>query len=256
LAKMMYEVSDKTKKGKDGSTIWMVKGPAFRFDLWHEVDIIDDIARAYGFNNFELTVPNVSTIGGVLTKSRVREEIAEVLVGLGFLETYTFSITNEEAQYDSLRLDRKNELYIPIANGNENQTMLRTRLLPEQLKCLVHNRSRPLPQKIFEGAFVTLPDKESDVGARNELRLSALMTDKIVTFTEIRQVLEQVLRTRGVSAEFKPLTTPYFLEGRGAEVFLDGQSIGVVGEIHPEILGNFGLTAPVGAFEITLEGLF
>lgn len=255
LSRMMYEVSDKTAESKDGSTVWTVEAPAFRFDLWHEVDIIDDIARAYGFNNFELTVPNISTIGGVLTRSRVREEIAEILLGLGFLETYTFAITNEESQYDNLRLDRDRESFIPIANGNENQTMLRTRLLPEQLKCLVHNRSRPLPQKIFEGAFVTLPDDDSDVRARNELRLSALMTDKVVTFTEIRQVLEHVFRSRGVDAEFRPVTTPYFLEGRSAEVFIDGKPIGVVGELHPEVLENFGIVTPVGAFEISLDAL-
>ncbi|MFW6378662.1 MAG: phenylalanine--tRNA ligase subunit beta [Nanoarchaeota archaeon] len=256
LLKMMYDVHDKTTTDKDGNMIWTVDVPPFRFDVWHEVDIIDDIGRAYGFNNFRMTVPEVSSIGGVLDSSRIREEIAEILVGLGFLETYTFAITTERDQHDTILIDSEDESYVPIANGNESQTMLRTRLLPELLKSLSHNRSRPLPQQIFEGAFVTIPDETADVASREELRLSAMRIDKTVTFTEIRQVLEQVLRTRAITPTFKAVDKPYFLEGRSAEVFIDDEYVGVVGELHPQVLANAGLSNPVGAFEISLEQLF
>ncbi|MGM5480544.1 MAG: phenylalanine--tRNA ligase subunit beta [Nanobdellota archaeon] len=251
LSKMMYEVTSISTTSDD--TIYELKAPCFRFDLWHEVDIMDDIARAYGFNNFVLSTPRVPGIGSELTHSRKREELARILVGLGFLETFTFAISNENTQFESLGLDSKKESYVPIANGNENQTLLRTRLLPELLKSISHNRSKTLPQHIFEGAFVTLPDKHKDVTARNELHLSALITDNKVTFTQIRQVLEAVLRSMNEVITFEPITTPYFIEGRSAKVLFDGKSIGEVGELHPKTLEHFGLQAPVGAFEISLE---
>lgn len=255
LSRMMYTVKDSVKDER-GELTWAVEAPPFRSDICHEVDIIDDIARAHGFNNFTSGHPDIPGIGGMLDKSRIREEIASEMVGLGFLETFTFSITEETSQFKNMRIEPAEESYVPIANGNENQTMLRTRLIHEQLKCLANNRSRPLPQRIFEAAFVTLPDEKRDVKAKNELRLSGLMTDKVVTFTEIRQVLEHVLRTRGITAEFRPVSKPYYMQGRAAEVLIENVSVGYVGELHPEVLENFGLATPVGAFEISLEILF
>lgn len=249
LKKMMFEVVDVQ------DDVWHVRAPPFRVDLWHEVDILDDIARAHGYNNLPTTTPDVVSDASQLPLSLLREELANVMVGLGFLETYTFALTSKQNQLSNMRIDENRISFVPIANGNETQTMMRVSLLPEQLNCLVHNRNRSLPQRIFEGAFVVLSDETVDVKSRNELHLCALITDKTVTFTQIRQVLDAVLRSRGVSVDVEPVDHPSFLKGRTGKVLLNGQPIGIIGEVHPQVLENYGLQTPVAAFEIKLEPL-
>ena len=235
--------------------VWTLAVPAFRADLWHEVDIIDDIARAYGFNNIGLRTPDVLSTGETLPISQLAEDLSEVMVGLGFLETYTFALTSEQEQLTNMRFDTDSTPRIRIANGQESQGMLRLSLLPQQLTSLFHNRKRPLPQKIFESSFVVLPDESTDVGARNEKHFCALIADKVVTFTQIKQVLDALLRTRGLTVTVKSSSHPSFIEGRTGEVFINDESIGFVGELHPEVLENFGLQTPVAAFEINIEKL-
>lgn len=243
--------------------VWTLAAPAFRADLWHEVDIIDDIARSYGYNNIKLSTPQVVFNGGSLPLSVLTEELSEVMVGLGFLENYTFSLTGKSEQLENMNLISEDEKgnkielvdVVHVVNGLESQGMLRVSLLPQQLTSLFYNQKRPLPQKIFEGAFVVLPDEKTDVKARNEMHFCGLITDKTVTFTQIKQVLDSLLLSRGVSVQIKTATHPSFLEGRTGEVFLGDQSIGFIGELHPQVLENFNLKTPVAAFEINIEPL-
>ncbi len=247
LLKMMHEVVKKE------DSLWTIRSPVLRFDLWHEVDIIDDIARAYGYNNIPLSLPQVQSIGSTLKLSDLNEELSDVMAGLGFLETYTFAITSEKEQLDNMLIPQEKVGFVKIANGMESQGMLRISLLPQQLQSLANNRNRPIPQKIFEGSFVVIPDNSQDVKARNEMHFSALIADKVVTFTDIKQVLDALLRTRGISVEVKSVNHPSFIEGRVGTILYKGSSIGLIGELHPQVLDNFGLQTPVAVFEINLE---
>ncbi len=254
LRKMMYEFVDAEYKDND-EIILHVTAPAYREDIWHEIDIVEDIARAYGYNNLPLTFPNISTIGDTLPLSDLREELATVMVGMGFLETYTFGLTSKIDQLEHMLLDEQKVGFMPVANGNETQTMMRISLLPEQLKCLVHNRNQPLPQRIFEGSFVIIPDASKDVKCKNELHFAAAMTDKKVTFTQMRQALESLLKSKGLFPSFKPVEHPSFISGRAGVVIINNVAVGIIGEIHPQVLTNFGIVTPVVAFEINIEAI-
>ena len=254
LRKMMYEFVDAEYKDND-EIILHVTAPAYREDIWHEIDIVEDIARAYGYNNLPLTFPNISTIGDTLPLSDLREELATVMVGMGFLETYTFGLTSKIDQLEHMLLDEQKVGFMPVANGNETQTMMRISLLPEQLKCLVHNRNQPLPQRIFEGSFVIIPDASKDVKCKNELHFAAAMTDKKVTFTQMRQALESLLKSKGLLPSFKPVEHPSFISGRAGVVIINNVAVGIIGEIHPQVLTNFGIVTPVVAFEINIEAI-
>ncbi|MCF7799181.1 phenylalanine--tRNA ligase subunit beta [Candidatus Woesearchaeota archaeon] len=254
LRKMMYEFVNAEYR-EDGEIILHVTAPPYREDLWHEIDIVEDIVRAYGYNNLPLTFPNISTIGQTLPLSNLREELANVMVGMGFLETYTFGLTSKQEQLTNMLVNEDTVGFIPVANGNETQTMMRLSLLPEELKCFMHNRTQPLPQRIFEGSFVVIPDESKDVKCRNELHFAAAIADKKVTFTQIRQVLESLLLSRNKTPSFKPVHHPSFIKGRSGAVIVNDIVIGIIGEIHPQVLTNFGLVTPVVAFEINLEAL-
>ncbi|PKM92294.1 MAG: phenylalanine--tRNA ligase subunit beta [Euryarchaeota archaeon HGW-Euryarchaeota-1] len=101
LQRMMYDVKDaraiKNEKGEIVDEIITLLAPAFRTDLLHEIDIIDDIGRAYGYDNIKPTFPNVSTVGSTLPKSDFCEKISEIFVGLGFQEIVTFILTNTQS---------------------------------------------------------------------------------------------------------------------------------------------------------------
>jgi phenylalanyl-tRNA synthetase beta chain len=85
------------------------------------------------------------------------------------------------------------------------------------------------------------------------MHFSALVTNKIVTFTDIRQVLDAMLKTKCVEVTIVPTNHPSFIQGRAGAIIYNDEAIGVLGEIHPQVLENFRLQAPVAAFEINLE---
>lgn len=262
LGQMMYTIVSKDRISADEllknvglDTIYTLSAPCYRKDLWHQIDIVDDVARAYGYNKLPLTLPQVASTGKRLEMSRLVDELSEVMAGLGFLETYTFGLTGKVEQLEQMNLDEEKVSFVSVANGNEVQTMLRVSLLPQQLTSLAINRKYPLPQKIFEGAFVVKPDASKDVKSRNDMHFSAMITDKTVSFTQIRQILDAVLASRGIKVDVQAADHPSFLKGRVGKVYCNGKVIGIIGEVHPQVLTNFGIMSPVAAFEINLEDL-
>ncbi|MFP4523425.1 MAG: phenylalanine--tRNA ligase subunit beta [Candidatus Nanoarchaeia archaeon] len=267
LNKMMYGVKHKpsqevlpTKSHSshvpdEEDNHWILSYPVFRFDVWHEVDVVDDIARAYGYNNIELTQPDIVSFGGQLPLTKLREQLTQVAIGLGFLENYTFALTDIDEQRTKMLLDANANDFIPVANGLQSQGMLRTSLLPQQLQTLSHNKNRPLAQKLCEGAFVVLPDETKDVRSKNELHFTAVLSDTTTTFTQIKQVLDTLLESRGYSCTVKPTNHPSYIKGRCATILIHDKPVGLIGEVHPQVLENFGLTAPVASFELNIEVL-
>ncbi len=248
LSRMMYDVIS----SKDGTLTVMV--PRIRADIWHEVDIIDDISRAYGFNNFIPAFPNIMTVAATLPLSDLKEQLAQAMVGLGFIETTTLGLTNEEHQYR--RMELPEEPHITIKDSAEKSvSMVRSWLLPENLLALHHNRHRPYPQRIFECGFAVIPDEKEDVRSRNALRLCALICDRAVTFTHARQALDAALRPLGLNALVERAEHPSFLAGRVGRVIIDGADCGIIGETHPKVLENWGLTMPAAGFEISVDAV-
>lgn len=252
LKKMMYDIvsvnGDKIK----------VKVPRIRTDIWHEIDIIDDLTRAYGFNNLKPTFPNVSTIGETLPLSDLKENLSELLMGLGFLETYTFGLTSIEDQYVKMNLISEDKKpfkdYIPLKDSAEKGlNVIRTWMIPEQLKCLRNNMNNSLPQKIFDCNFVVIPNNSKDVLSENVMKLSAMITNNVVTFTEIKQILDNLMLSLDIKITLEPIKHPSFLEGRTGKILVGKKEIGIIGEINPVVLQNFGLANPVVAFELNVD---
>jgi phenylalanyl-tRNA synthetase beta chain len=128
-------------------------------------------------------------------------------------------------------------------------------LLPVLMKLLQFNRSEEKPIKIFEVGDIILYDKSNETGAKQELHACALTHHASAEFTEIRSVLDFLIQTLGEwdSLEVKPILNPTFIPGRTGEIWLKGQNIGIIGELHPEVLENFGLKYPTAVFEVNLS---
>lgn len=250
LEKMMYEVSK-----IDGENI-SVKIPCFRSDVWHDVDIADDIARAYGYNNIVPKSPAISSVGQQLSKTRFYDDIAKMFTQMGFLELYSYMLTSTEFQFKAM--NRESEEYVALIDSADQGTnMIRTRILPEVLRSLHINRQHKYPQKVFELGFIVQPDAKAETKAKNIAHVCVAIADPKANYTSIKGVFDETLKLLGVSCELKEdCDGEHLIEGRSAKIVFNGQVIGCIGELHPSVLTNFGLLVPVVVFELNIDALF
>jgi len=245
LKKMGFDAFNENKKIK-------VIVPSIRFDVIHEFDILDEIARAYNYNNFKIEIPKLTqTIGNLSKKTEVEEKIREKMIGLGFTETTTFCITNEEDQFKKMRIEAKN--YVKIKNPISNQfTIMRVWILPELLKNIRSNIQLKQPIKIFEIGEVINLNENNWNKVEEDIHLAFAIVGEKFTYTNGRQVVEALIE----KCEFKELKHNSFIEGRVAEILFNNYSIGIVGELHPEVLINFDIYYPIVAGEIKISKVF
>ena len=227
----------------------IVEIPAWRIDILHEVDLIEDVAIAYGYENFIPEIPEVSTIGQENQKEIIKRKISEILIGLNLLEVSNYHLTNKKDQFKNMGFSEKQEKdYLEVEESKTDYTILRKDLTHYLLKILSNNVDSEYPQRIFEIGTV-FNSKESE-------KLAIALTPG--NFTEIRQILEYLSRMLNIEIKLKEIeeTPNYFIEGRVGEITLDNKPIGFVGEIHPKILKNWRIKMPVALFEIDLKGIF
>ena len=225
--------------------------PPYRSDLMHEMDLIEDIAIGYGYDRLEPTLPKVVTTGERAPVERISDRARRVLTGLGFMEVMTYTLTSPRTNFELMRArGEAAEVTNPVS---EEYTMVRSWLLPCLLSVLRANRRNPLPQRVFEVGDVVVLDGMAETGGRNVRRAAGVMIGEGVGFTSIKAVAGALLRELDIAHEVRPTKHPSFLEGRAAEFVSGGKSLGVAGEIHPEVVLGFELEHPVAAFELDLE---
>jgi phenylalanyl-tRNA synthetase beta chain len=160
LMKMGYEYKNKK-----------VLVPAWRSDILHEVDLIEDIAIAYGYDKLVPEIPKVATIGEESYESKFISKVAESLVGLGFIETSSYHLIKAE-EADSMICKET----IELENSKSEYKLLRYDLMTPLLRVLAENRDNEYPQKIFElGTTFELDksgEKESGIEEKQKLALS------------------------------------------------------------------------------------
>ena len=228
--------------------------PPYRDDILHMRDVVEDIAIAYGLNNMSPEVPRIPTIGGVLPLEEFSDVIREVMIGLGYQEVLTFSLTSKEKLFDKMRL--KEHEACEIANPvSINWSALRTWLLPSLMEFLASNRHADYPQRVFEVGDVVVPDDEAETRARNVRKLACVLIHRRAGYEEASSVLDALLSTLGVDFRLKAGEHPSFIPGRTARVLLGEKEIGFIGEIHPGVLDNWGLRMPAAAFELEVTPL-
>jgi phenylalanyl-tRNA synthetase beta chain len=210
----------------------------YRADIMNEVDLIEDVAIAYGFNNFEPRLPSVATVGGQSAESPYHE----LLVGLGFDEAVTWTLSNAE-------MEKKAGIPPGGRVGIENPltadfTQLRASILPNLLSALADSKDEKLPIKLYEIGPV------ADAALRQSLCIASMHAK--ASFAEIKGTVLSLAESTGKKAEVREAEYGPFMKGRCAELFINGDSAGYFGEVAPEVLAAFGLEQPVCAAEIPL----
>jgi phenylalanyl-tRNA synthetase beta chain len=234
-------------KALDEETV-EVKVPAYRADILHNFDLVEDIAKGYGYENIKVRIPETYTAGKSHPISLLRSTVNEIMVGLGYYEVMPFTLTSEKINFENMRRQRTDDVTNVLHPISEDQTMLRTNLLPNLLEILALNQHRELPQKIFEFGEVVSNEKTGQ-------HVAAVSIHPQANFTEIYEVVDALMREMMIPYEVKESEDPAFLEGRRADVYIKGKKLGVFGEFHPEVISNFSLGYAVVGFELDLNDL-
>jgi len=225
-----------------------VLSPAWRTDILHPIDLVEDIAIGYGYGRFEEELPKEMTFGSSFSHSRIHQ----TMIGLGFNDIVTLSISGPEKEFS--RMERKGKA-VEIANPiSAEHSIVRQSLLPSLMEILSKNRHNDLPQQIYEVGDVILLEGEGRV--RQVTMLAGVKIDSKASFTECKSIVEAILRNLGYKMGVEEKQDGAFIEGRCASVIVDGREVGYFGEIKPSVIVNFALEYPVIAFEINLSSLF
>jgi len=226
--------------------------PAYRVDIIHPIDLVEDIAIAYGTDKVEAVIPRVATIAEESPLEVFTRKVREVLIGHGLLEIKNYGITSRESQTTSIGHDDEDPVMVVSSASSEYDT-LRSRLLPSGLLTLKRNKQYEYPQNVFEIGVVFSKDESWETGVREESHLSVVLCGEDAHYTQIRQVLDSLLGAFALEAVITPVDDPLFLKGRAGVVSVHGESLGVIGEVSPAVLERFELLMPVAAFEISLD---
>jgi phenylalanyl-tRNA synthetase beta chain len=232
-----------------------VQVPCYRLDILHPVDIIEDLAIAYGLDRIQPKWPSDPTIGAASPMEEYSDNVRELMIGLGFQEVLTFIMTNPEKLFTKMNQDR--EQIVEVANPKVTTlTCLRSWLLPSLMDFLASNTHVEYPQKLFEAGDCTVWSHTMPNRTRDVRKLGCVSAHSRANFTEIKSVLEPLMMNLGFEFTLKTANHASFLEGRAGTILIGERDVGVIGEVHPQVIENWKLENPVAAMELDISELF
>ncbi len=259
LGRAGLELDEEATEGTTGT--YEVRIPPYRVDVLHPVDLVDDIGRAYGFNQLVPRYPDVSTVGARTEESRHEGAVRDLLLGLGFEDLLNFNLTSPVELFDRMHLESGADVYgagdppALVESYSEDFTVLRTWALPSLVQVLENNTHRSYPQHLSEIGFVAEIDESTVTNVAESRSVAAVLAGPEASYETAKGGLQALARNFGVDLETPPTTHPSFIEGRVAEVVLDGTVVGIIGELGPAVLVEHDLEVPVSGFELDLKAL-
>ena len=233
--------------------------PAYRADILHQADLAEDIAIAYGYENFIAEIPNVATIGAEAPLEQFYRQVQEILVSLRLLEVKNYHLMIKQELDERMNISSASSIPIPLKNALGDYNHLRNSLLPFLMKNLHENRHYEYPQTIFELGRVfnheTLETK-TETGVQEQEHLAIVLCHEKADFTEIKQIMDALINSFGLQAKVKESQHPSFIPGRVGEIMVKDRTIGVIGSLSPQVITNWNLVLPVVCLELNLEELF
>lgn len=247
---------------------WNVTPPSFRVDILREVDIIEEIARIYGYENIQTTLP---TAGLSAAKSAevdlIRQKVRDILTNNGFLEAINYSFVSEDL-FKVTAADAKNSLNL-LNPLTEEQSIMRQSLIPSLLQNLrynLHHNNRDI--RIFEIGRVFVPgSEETDEREKISGLISGLrygerwnVVKDILDFYDIKGALEQILTGLGVrlsAISYQPSAAnyQYLHPGKMCVFAVNNTAVGAAGEIHPDIMQRLDIKQPAYVFELDMNAI-
>jgi len=226
-----------------------VEYPAYRQDILHPVDVVEDGLVSYGYGNIKPEKIEMNVIGKGLEEESYYENVRDVSIGLGLQEVLSFNMTSKQNQEKNMLL--KNQDFVEIANPlSENYEIFRKLLTPNLLQFIAKNKNQIFPQRIFEIGSVLSLNSNVENGVNENKNLCGVVTHSNANFTEIKSILVSLCDTLGLELKVEKKSFP-FLGENSAEITVGGKK-GFIGELSSDVEKNFGLKKPVALFEFEL----
>lgn len=235
--------------------------PSSRWDMERDCDVAEEVARFIGYNKMPSTAIRGAASARPTERQTFREAMLDLLVGCGMYEIETFSFYSRKA-FDAIRLPENDPLRNALVISNplgEDTSIMRTTALPSMMDVIARNANARAPEcALFEDTTTYTPNEQPDrLPAETEtLLLGAYGGDW--DYLALKGVVERLLEAARVSgARFVRRTdgTSYH-PGRCAEIFLGDDRLGVIGEVHPAVLANYGVKPRTVAAELNMDVLF
>lgn len=243
--------------------------PTFRTDIHEEIDLVEEIARIYGYNRIPSTVPRPETVGRLNPAQEAEVRLRQVLSGQGLAEAIAWHLV-DPVSFDRLQLPaghpwrKAPRLLMPMS---VEQSVVRPALMIGLMDIASYNaRRQQTDLRLFEIGHVVgelppsgkeLPCEQPQLGILlmgRDKPADWLHTGREADFFELKGIVETILNElTGKEAVFEPQEMPFMHPGRTAAVRLDHQAIGFVGEVHPIVLENYGLAKRVCYAQIDLS---
>ncbi len=236
---------------------WNVTPPSSRFDIASEEDLIEEVARIYGYNKIPTRAPSGELAAPLAAQSNTVNKLLHVMTERGYQEVINYSFIREQSLSD-LKLEAG---AIPLANPlSEEFAVMRTSLLPGLLSNLTYNAYRQQSRvRLFEVGVCF----NSELDVKEEKRIGGLLygethpeqwgvSSKSVDFFDIKSDLEGLFDVTGYASEFDVIAAahPFLHPGRCAKITRNTQPIGWVGELHPRWVAGLDLPQRIYAFEL------
>ena len=235
----------------EGDTIQV---PSFRPDLNLMADIAEEVGRSYGYNEIPTTAFKTSTQGGYSPEMVLEAKAGQLCRSLGFSEIITYSFVSPTI-FDQIRIPADSSLRNTLKIQNplgEDTSIMRTIALPSMLEILARNNAyHNKSVSLYELAKIYLP-RENDLPQEPKMLLLGAYGPNVNFFT-LKGQLEAVfagLRTEK-TAYVADKTNPSYHPGRCAKVFVGGEEVGVIGQVHPAVAKNYGMDCEVYCCEVS-----
>ena len=244
---------------------WSVVSPSHRFDLELEEDLIEEVARVFGYDSIPETTAYAQMRLGSVTESRVDlEQVASVLLARGYQEIVTYSFVDAELNRKFTGADSDLVLSNPISS--EMSTM-RGSLWPGMAAAAASNVARQQDRvRVFEigKSFHGTQNDPVEVVRVAALALGTVMPEQWsvdaqdIEFFDIKSDLVAVMQTAGADVEFEILMAdhPALLSGQAGRIMRGDEIVGFAGKLHPQIAKACGLEKPAVVFELDAEIAF
>ncbi|TAJ35082.1 MAG: phenylalanine--tRNA ligase subunit beta [Nitrospirae bacterium] len=234
-----------------------VKLPPYRNDLMHAVDVVEDVAISRGYSDFSPVMPSQFTVGSLSRVEQVSDRLRDLMVGIGFQEIISNIMASRPELIDRMRLAGTEwDRIVEVENAmTQTFSCLRQAITPSLLKVEAASSRSFYPHRLFEVGEVALFDPTNDAGSRTVMKLGALIAHASANFSEAHSCLDLLLYYLDCPYQLEPLAHPSFLEGRAGRILSQGRPLGLIGELHPEVLEHWQVTMPSVVFELEVDRL-
>ncbi|CAH0533449.1 Phenylalanine--tRNA ligase beta subunit [Vibrio stylophorae] len=241
---------------------WTAVAPSWRFDIAIEQDLIEEVGRIYGYDNIPVQAPVAALTMNLHQEANLPlKRVRDLLVDRGFHEAITYSFVEPEQQ--KLIVPDVEPLILPNPISAEMSAM-RLSLIQGLLNTVVYNQKRQQPRvRLFEQGLRFIPDQAAENGMRQEVMLAGVIAgsrneehwnleSNSVDFFDLKGDLEAIFELTGNDNAYtlQAASHPALHPGQSAVIMLDGEAVGVIGTVHPELERKFGLNGRTIVFEI------